>query len=422
MNKDKNMPRKSPVGWEVLHEEYRAYRTGHPRLLEVTTEIKRAINRRSEGIIIVAGSTRVGKTTLLQGVINSILLENLAEMEKDPGFLPAAWIEAYAYKRGYKWADHWHGCLEALNEPLIKHKIAGYNITPDRNASHASANHKYEREDILRRSFENAAKHRRTHVFGVDEAQSIVIGSSKDMHRSNVEVIKSVANTSKALHILCGNYDVLELYNLSGQIGARTGRPIHFSRYSTSSTEDLISFAAVVADLTSMMPVPEPPTFTGIMDYLVDRSLGLIGLLNIWFSDALGDVLEHGRKTVTQDDLEKHEPPEEVLDRISKEIIIGEHRLEQNGNKFALIKARMSAGGKFKEEKWKEEQSHSPTNTDTPITPAPVSPPSTQVTVKSKGADRSANRKSKNPRKNSKPFERAPVRDKAGQGRKKRVA
>jgi hypothetical protein len=415
--------KKEPPNWKALHEDFKAYTTGHPRLLGVTAEVKRAINRRDEGIVIVAGPTRAGKTTLLVGVINSILLENLPEMERDSGFLPAAWMEAYAYKRGYKWADHWYGSLEAVNEPLIKHKSAGYNIVPDRNARHASANYKYEREDILRRSFENAAKHRRTSVFGIDEAQSIVVGSSRDMHRANVEVIKSVANTSEALHILCGNYDVLELFNLSGQIGARTGRPIHFSRYNTTSDEDLKSFAAVVVALTSKMPLPEPPTFGDeVLEYLIDRSLGLVGLLKIWFSDALGDALENGRTTVTMGDLEKYEPPEEVLDRISKEIILGERRLQQDGSKFALIKARMHAGAKFDEEKWREEQhstskdaSGSGTEATTPAaTPRESDKP--EVSIHGK------NRASKRPRRNGKPFERTPTRDKAGQGRKKKVA
>jgi len=339
------------VDWKVLLEEYRAYKTAHARLLEVTEEVKRAINRRDEGIVMITGPTRAGKTTLLMGVINSILLENLAEMEKGPGFLPAAWMEAYAYRRGYKWRDHWYGCLEALNEPLIKHKTAGYNITPDKDASHAPPNYQYEKEDVLRRSFENATRHRRTRVFGVDEAQSIVIGSPRDTHRANAEVVKSVANTGAALQLLCGTYDVLELFNCSGQIGARTGRPIHFSRYKTSSHKDLESFAAVVVDLASKMPLPEPPVFDKEMfEYLIDRCLGLIGLLKIWFSEALGDVLENGRRTVTPSDLEKHEPPEEVLDRISREIIIGERRLEQDGSKFAVIKARMQAGATFNEE------------------------------------------------------------------------
>jgi hypothetical protein len=416
------MPNDSTKTWRAQHEKYRTYKTGHDRLLEVTAEIKRALNRRNEGIIIVAGPTRVGKTTLLAGVINSILSDNLAKMEEDPGFLPAAWMEAYAYKRGYKWSDHWYGCLEAVNEPLINHKSAGYNIVPDRDARHASASYKYEREDILRRSFEDAAKHRRIRVFGVDEAQSIVVGSSRDMHRANVEVIKSVANTSKALHILCGNYDVLDLFNLSGQIGARTGRPIHFSRYSTARTKDLMSFAAVAEDLTSKMPVSEPPRFTEILDYLIDRSLGLIGLLKIWFSDALGDVLENGRKTITRDDLEKHEPPEEVLDRVSKEIIIGEHRLEQDGSKFALIRARMQSGAKFDERKWKEEQYNRPKDNDqsTVAPPTPLARPEVGSEPRDSVPDK--NPATKKPRGNSKPFERAPVRDKVGQGRNKRVA
>lgn len=416
--------KKEPVDWKELHEKFKAYKTGHPKLLEIMAEVKRAINRRDEGIVMVTGPTRAGKTTLLMGVVNSILVENLPEMEKDPGFLPAAWMEAYAYKRGYRWCDHWHGCLEALNEPLIKYKSAGYNILSDRNASHAPANHQYEKEDILRRSFENTCKQRRTRVFGVDEAQSIVVGSSRDMHRANVEVIKSVANAknSGALHILCANYDVLELFNLSGQIGARTGRPIHFSRYRTDCEKDLVSFAAVVSDFTSKMPFPEPPVFDEILDYLIDRSLGLVGLLKIWFSEALGDALEDGRTTVTKDDLEKYEPPEEVLDRISKEIILGERRLEQDGSKFALIKARMHAGAKFDEEKWKEEQYSISKDAGgsgaAAATPAAASGESGEMGITVPGK----NRASKRPRRNSKPFERTPTRDKAGHGRKKKVA
>jgi GTPase SAR1 family protein len=297
-----------PTDWTVSLEEFKQYKTGHDRLKDITSQVKSAIKRRGhEGIIMVVGPTRVGKTTLLRGVINSILLEKMSELEKDPGFLPAAWMEAYSYKRGYKWKDHWYGCLKALHEPLIEHKSAAYSIEPDRNARHAPSDYKYEQEDILRRSFENAARHRRTRVIGVDEAQSLVLGSPSNLHRSHVEVIKSVANTSQALHILCGNFDLLKLSNLSGQIGARSTRPIHFSRYHPKSKTDLESFAAVVLDLASKMPVPESPDFNKqeIFEYCLTMSLGLVGLLKVWFTDALGDVLENGRATVTLGDLEK---------------------------------------------------------------------------------------------------------------------
>lgn len=345
---------------------------------------------------MVVGPTRVGKTTLLSGVINSILLEKMSELEKDPGFLPAAWMEAYSYKRGYKWKDHWYGCLKALYEPLIEHKSAGYSIAPDRDARHAPSDYKYEHEDVLRRSFENAATNRRTRVFGVDEAQSLVIGSPSNLHRSHIEVIKSVANTSEALHILCGNFDLLKLSNLSGQIGARSTRPIHFSRYHPKSNSDLESFAAVVLDLASKMPVSRPPDFNKpeILEYCLTMSLGLVGLLKVWFTDALGDVLENGRATVTLEDLEKHEPPEDVLDTISKEIVEGEALLVQKKGKIGLIKLRMLKGASFNES---EEV---------------VSPPK-------ENAGKQAGKK--RPRKNKK-VERAPARDAVGGGRKKRAA
>jgi hypothetical protein len=396
-NMGKNTRQTDPVDWTASLEGFRRYRTAHNRLKEVTSEVKSAIKRRGhEGIIMVVGPTRVGKTTLLRGVINSILLEKISELEKDPGFLPAAWMEAYSYKRGYKWKDHWYGCLKAVYEPLIEHKVAGYSIAPDRDARHAPSGYKYEQEDILRRSFENAAQNRRTRVFGVDEAQSLVIGSPSNLHRSHVEVIKSVANTSGALHILCGNFDLLKLSNLSGQIGARSTRPIHFSRYHPNRNSDLESFAAVVLDLASKMPVSQPPDFNKpeILEYCLTMSLGLVGLLKVWFTDALGDVLENGRATVTLRDLEKHEPPEDVLDTISKEIVEGEALLVQKKGKIGLIKLRMLEGAFFNES---EEA---------------ASPP------KENGGKQAGK---KRPRKNKK-LERTPARDAVGGGRKRRAA
>lgn len=396
-NMGKNVRQNHPIDWTVSLEEFKRYKTGHNRLKEVSSEVKSAIKRRGhEGIIMIVGPTRVGKTTLLRGVINSILVEKMSELEKDPGFLPAAWMEAYSYKRGYKWRDHWYGCLKAVHEPLIEHKSAGYSIAPDRNARHAPSDYKYEDEDVMRRAFENAAHNRRTRVFGVDEAQSLVIGSPSNLHRSHVEVIKSVANTSEALHILCGNFDLLKLTNLSGQIGARSTKPIHFSRYHPNSKPDLKSFAAVVLDLASKMPVSQPPDFNKpeILEYCLTMSLGLVGLLKVWFNDALGDVLENGRATVTLKDLEKHEPPEDVLDTISKEIVEGEALLVQKKGKIGLIKLRMLKGASFNES---EEV----------------------VSLPEENGGKQSGKK--RPRKNKK-VERTPARDAVGGGRKKRAA
>ena len=354
---------------------------------------------------MVVGPTRVGKTTLLRGVINSILLEKMSELENDPGFLPAAWMEAYAYKRGYKWKDHWYGCLKAIYEPLIEHKSAGYSIAPDRNARHAPSDYKYEHEDVMRRSFEKAAEQRRTRVFGVDEAQSLVLGSPSNLHRSHVEVIKSVANTSEALHILCGSFDLLKLSNLSGQIGARSTKPIHFSRYHPNNKCDLESFTAVVLALASKMPVSQRPDFDKpeILEYCLTMSLGLVGLLKVWFTDALGDVLENGRSTVTLKDLEKHEPPEDVLDTISKEIVEGEAQLVQKKGKIGLIKLRMLKGAFFNES---EEAAPPPTEGNGR---------QSDTVTDNKNGDK------KKPGRNKK-VERTPARDTVGGGRKKRAA
>jgi hypothetical protein len=153
------------------------------------------------------------------------------------------------------------------------------------------------------------------------------------------------------------------------------------------------------------MPVSQCPDFDKpeILEYCLTMSLGLVGLLKVWFTDALGDVLENARATVTLKDLEKHEPPEDVLDTISKEIVEGEAQLLQKKGKIGLIKLRMLKGAFFNES---EEGAPPPTegNRKQP-----------DIATDSKGGGK------KKPRRNKK-VERAPTRDAVGGGRKKRAA
>jgi len=123
---------------------------------------------------------------------------------------------------------------------------------------------------------------------------------------------------------------------------------------------------------------------------------------------------------VTANDLEKCEPPEAVLDKISQEIIQGEQRLAQDGSTFALIKARMSFGAKFNEARWKEGEGNkllekkSESRVAASALPGVNAEPNDTVPSKKTGKAR--------PRRNGKAFERAPARDKVGEGRNNRIA
>jgi len=388
--------------WQERLNYFQSCKVPHERMAAVCTEIKNAIRcRAGQGFIFVVGPTRIGKTTALDYVFKSLLAESMDEMLNDPGCIPVAKMEACAYHRGYDWKDHWIGCLQALNEPLIEYKYQ----PPVFDSGPPARVFIRERKSgtIMRRSFEEAARQRKLRVFCLDEAQHLTLVPSSKMYRAQVEIIKSVASQSKAMHVLFGTYDLLKLRNASGQLGSRAVT-VHFDRYRHNSRPDLKAFADALLSLTAHMPLSERPNLDKDLDYCFDVSLGCVGLLKVWLADTLGAVLEEGRKTLSRKDLEKHEPPTDVLDKISLEICDGETRLRQDDQKRGLIRLRMR-GGDGRTDLAQPPESSEP-NQSPAVSGAPTSDPNSRA--------RTHQKKSK-----SKKIERKPKRDGVGQGRKK---
>jgi len=398
--------------WEERLEFFRTYKTPHTRLSTVADEVRRAIRLRGgKGFILVVGPTRIGKTTLIEGIVDSVLREAMDEMLKDPGFLPVAGIEAYAYGKGYNWSDHWVSCLEAVNEPLIEHKTSYGDMRFEQVwPSHAAL--RSGKSDVMRRCFERAAKLRRVRLFWIDEANHLTLVPNSKMLRPHLEIIKSVANRSEAMHALFGSYDLLNLRNASGQLGSRAVT-IHFSRYRTDNEEDLRSFADAALSLASRMILPFPVKLKNEdLDYCLDISLGIIGLLKVWLTDAFGAVLENGGKTLTRKDLESHQPPVDVLNKISLEIQKGEEKLDQDERLLGNIKLRMEK---------------SPETRQTPTSSTELDEMTEEQPDEASNdtENESQSKKSKPQQRRSKKrnvSDRNPTRDKTGEGRKKRAA
>jgi hypothetical protein len=333
--------------WDERLQYFKGCKVPHERMASVLAQIRSAIRRRDgEGFIFVVGPTRIGKTTVFNALINELLRESMEQMRKDPGCLPVAGMEACNDPRGYEWKDHWIRSLQALNEPLIEHKVARQRTEYDE--LEARKLRENNSATILRHAFEEAARQRKTRVFCIDEAHHLALVAKARLHRAQIETIKSVASRSKALHAMFGTYDLLLLRNANGQLGARA-ITVHFNRYRPDSEKDLEAFADAALSLVPHMPLAETPDLRADMDYCFETSLGLVGLLKVWLTDALGDVLESGRRTLTRADLERNEPPLDVLDKISQEIVAGEQKLEQKEWARTLIRLRMRDGSKFKE-------------------------------------------------------------------------
>ena len=396
--------------WEDRLEFFRERRIVHGRMDSTVKEILSAIRRRnSEGFIFVVGPTRIGKTTVLEYVVKRLLEDSMNEMLKDPGCIPVGWVETRPYQRGYDWKDHWGGCLKAIREPLIAHKVA-QGPPPYDNECNARA---FPREGksaaILRRAFEEAAKHRKLRVFCLDEAQHLTLVPYSKMYRAQLEIIKSVASQSKAMHVLFGTYDLLKLRNASGQLGSRAVTT-HFSRYRPDSKEDINEFAKALLNLSALMPLKEPPDLEKVLDYCFETCLGCIGLLKVWLTDALATALESGERTVTLKSLEKNAPPIDVLDKISSEIVYGEKMLEQNEDRRSVIKLRMLQGSKYEEPELSLRPTAGRQYEADALTGTDAQESAAQMPKSKKGS------------KKGRPGERNPKRDRVSGGRKNNVA
>jgi hypothetical protein len=211
------------------------------------------------------------------------------------------------------------------------------------------------------------------------------------------------------MHVLFGTYDLLKLRNANGQLGSRA-ITVHFNRYRPDSSADLNDFADALLSLAAYMPLHEMPDLRKDLDYCFNISLGLVGLLKVWLADTLGSVLESGRRTVSRNDLEKNEPPIDVLENISKEIVDGERKLKQDERKRSLVRLRMLTGAEYIEPLPSQEDGR---QREEPIVKPEENadgdnPPSSATYKKTK------KRRSR--------VERNPKRDKVGAGRKRDAA
>lgn len=397
--------------WQERLKYFDSYKVSHRNLEYVTAETKSAIKRQAgKGFLFMIGPAGIGKSTALQKIVNSLLKESMAEMEENPGLIPYAQFESQAEGK-FDWKEHWLDCLVAIKEPLIKYKTAHGEPDVER-GNYGRLSAKEQSKAILRRAFENGAQHRGLICLFMDEAHHLTYVPSAKLLRPQLEIIKSVASRSGAKHALFGTYDLLKLRNASAQLGRRT-KTIHFSRYRPDSEEDMVAFADVTLSLLNHMPLPEPPDFRSETDleYFFDKSLGCVGWLKDWFSAALGEVLEEGKKKLTRSVLEKNEHPVDVLEKNSIEIIKGERLLEQDEAKIDTIRLRMLHGSKFKEGTIYPEGVGSNTNNK-----------DTSEEVDSVNGETSVPNRPRQSTKKGKKIERLPKRDKTGGGRKKRAA
>jgi hypothetical protein len=234
-------------------------------------------------------------------------------------------VEAVAGEAGpFNWKDYYTRALQALEEPLIPHKLSDHRRSyRDRSISPAAA-------PEFRRALEQALLHRRPAAVLVDEAQHLTKMASGRRLLDQMDVLKSLAALTNTVHVLLGTYELAGLATLSAQLSRRS-REIHFGRYRAEDSADRQAFQSVLLTFQRHLPLAQEPDLVGRFEYLYEQSVGCIGVLKEWLTRALAAALEAGAATLTAHHLERQAVPARKLLSLAREIQEGEASLREDG-------------------------------------------------------------------------------------------
>lgn len=321
---------------------FRAYTVAHPLLAEAKEKLMAAISESEpNSLVFVFGPTGVGKTTLrlkAEQVINNELQSGL---EQDRGRIPVIGVEAIAPESGrFCWSDHFRRLLVAMNEPLTDCKRAAETLYVKRSSTFGSKSTTAE----YRHAVEQALRFRRPAAVMIDEAQHLSKMASGRRLLDQLDVVKSIANQTRIVHVLFGTYDLLSFRNLNGQLSRRS-LDVHFPRYRAESLSERQVFINVLGSFAHHIPLPDQPDLAAEWEFLYERSLGCIGILKQWLTRALHSVLRREGRTIVRKDLEAQALSVLQCEKILSETAEGESRAAEPAEARGALQIRLGLRG-----------------------------------------------------------------------------
>ncbi|GAC1394186.1 MAG: ATP-binding protein [Ktedonobacteraceae bacterium] len=308
---------------EARRDYFRAYTVAHPTLATVDHMVWNAIHEPAGALLIlVAGPTGVGKTTLLDHLELRLCEEALPDLAQNPGHLPVVKLLAAAPAiRQFKWADFFTRALLAIREPLVDAKVNPQALVTSGVPSFTPRN----RSDVttLQLSWEHAVQYRRPRAVFIDEAQHLgKIGSGSSL-LGQLDFLKSLAILTNTVYVLAGTYELVTLDVLSAQLGRRS-MIVHFPRYQATNKDDVRAFKTVLQTFQRHLPVEEMPDLVARWQDCYACTAGCIGLLKEWLLKALTEALEKSAKTISPEILAHHAPSLAFREQMMTEIEEGE--------------------------------------------------------------------------------------------------
>jgi energy-coupling factor transporter ATP-binding protein EcfA2 len=327
---------------ELRLDRFRAFTVAHPRLVQAKKALLNAIRgAEPNSLIFVFGPTGVGKTTLRVKTEQLITTELLNELHEDVTRIPVVSVEAVAPESGsFNWRDHYKRLLYRLDEPLVDRKLnrqleaAPTEPTLRFMPSCRAVGTEY------RYAVEQAIRYRRPVAVMIDEAQHLGKISSGRRLLDQLDVIKSIANQTKTVHVLFGTYDLLAFRNLNGQLSRRS-IDVHLARYRADDSEDRQTFINVVQSFEKELSLMDQSDLVSDWEFLYERSLGCVGILKEWLVRAATVAARKGDYRLTRATLESQALCIAQCEQLHAEITDGELKLNERSEAVARFRGRL---------------------------------------------------------------------------------
>jgi GTPase SAR1 family protein len=321
---------------------FQDYAVAHPVLVETFNKLWRAVKDPKPGsLVLVYGPAGVGKTTLLEYLEKRIREELSQQLADDREMIPLVKVEARCPENGnFNWKTLYRSILRNLAEPAIDQKLDMSKWLGMWDYYRQTANNKTTPTDKLREVVEQALKRRRPRSVLIDEAQHITILASGRKLNDQQNTVKSIANLTRTTHILFGNYDLLLLRNLNGQV-VRRSVDLHFRRYDHTSSSDVKAFKNVLWQFQNHLPLEETPELVSNWQFLYTRSAGCIGVVKETINRALSHALDEECKALEMRHLESAALSLAQASKLLDEALDGEDKLMDEEEQAQTLENRL---------------------------------------------------------------------------------
>jgi hypothetical protein len=320
-----------------------SFQVSHRKLDVVEAGILHHLGPYSDArILTLIGPPGAGKTSFAENV--------LARRMKpaSPGLRPFLFLAAPAYGSiAVPWSGVYRKILQAGDEPLIEHK-RGTVIEGNRVKTLSPS---AKTLDTLRAAVESMLLHRQTRLLAIDEVLHILRFRDEE---ALMDTLKSLADSTDSQLLLIGSYDLFDLVRSYAQVGRRS-EVFYLDRYRRhiingkaglcENEDDIREFTHIIERLQKRWPFEWVPNFVAVAVYLLDATLGIVGLLKDFMFQCLVHQMTNGGKW-SSSYVRKSLKSTAVMKGIREEFEKGEKRIYEEGfGQFSIEESVLDAIG-----------------------------------------------------------------------------